>query len=67
MKRDQRFPVVMSESERQALDELAKDEALPAASVVRRLIIREAKERGLWPTNVSTQDRRAKNEEGHHT
>jgi RNA polymerase-interacting CarD/CdnL/TRCF family regulator len=49
MKRQQRFPIVMSEAERRVLDKLANDEMLSAASVVRRLIIREAKERGLWP------------------
>jgi len=57
VKRDQRFPMVMSKAERRVLETLARDEALSAASVVRRLIIREAKERGLWPpTNQQPQD-----------
>ena len=49
MRRDRRFPVVLSIGERRILDRIAKDEALSAASVVRRLIIREARRRGLWP------------------
>ncbi len=49
MKRDRRFPVVLSKRERWALHQIARDEALSAASVVRRLIIREARKRGLWP------------------
>lgn len=47
MKRDQRFPVVLSESERQILDRLANEENLSASAIIRRLIIREAKVRGL--------------------
>ena len=49
MRRDRRFPVVLSKRERQALQQLAQAEALSAAAVLRRLIIREAKRRGLWP------------------
>jgi len=49
VRRDRRFPVVLSMRERRILDRIAKDEALSAASVVRRLIIREARKRGLWP------------------
>jgi hypothetical protein len=49
VKRDRRFPIVLSASERWALHQIAKAEALSAASVVRRLIIREARKRGLWP------------------
>lgn len=52
MRRDRRFPVVLSMRERRILDRIAKDEALSAASVVRRLIIREAKKRGLWPLST---------------
>jgi hypothetical protein len=49
VRRDRRFPVVLSKRERQALQQLAQVEALSAAAVLRRLIIREAKRRGLWP------------------
>ena len=49
MRRDRRFPVVLSKRERQALQQLAQAEALSGAAVLRRLIIREAKRRGLWP------------------
>jgi hypothetical protein len=49
VRRDRRFPVVLSRCERQALQQIAHDEALSAAAVLRRLIIREAKRRGLWP------------------
>ena len=66
MRRDKRFPVILSRTERRALDSLARDEALSAASVVRRLIIREAKERGLWPVAISAQDRRTETKELRH-
>ena len=49
MRRDRRFPVVLSKRERQALQRLAQAEALSAAAVLRRLIIREAKRQDLWP------------------
>ena len=41
--------MVLSTRERQALQQLAQAETLSAAAVLRRLIIREAKRRGLWP------------------
>jgi hypothetical protein len=49
VRRDRRFPVVLSKRERQALQQLAQAEALSAAAVMRWLIIREAKRRDLWP------------------
>ena len=49
MRRDRRFPVVLSKRERQALQQIAQDEALSAAAVLRRFIIHEARRRGLWP------------------
>jgi hypothetical protein len=49
VKRDRRFPVVLSQRERQALQQIAQDEALSAAAVMRRFIIHEARRRGLWP------------------
>ena len=49
VRRDRRFPVVLSKHERQALQQMAQDEALSAAAVMRRLIIHEARRRGLWP------------------
>lgn len=55
MKRDRRFPVVLSKRERQALQQIAQDEALSAAAVMRRFIIHEARRRGLWPA-VKTED-----------
>ena len=48
VRRDRRFPVVLSKRERQALQQIAQDEALSAAALLRRLIIREAKRRGVW-------------------
>jgi hypothetical protein len=47
MKRDQRFPIMMTKREREALDCLAEQERLSAAAVVRRLIWREAERRDL--------------------
>ena len=41
--------MVLSKRERQALQQIAQDEALSAAAVLRRLIIREAKRQGVWP------------------
>ncbi len=49
MKRDRRFPIVLSQAERVALQQLAEHERLPAAAVVRRLIWAEAKRHGLLP------------------
>ena len=49
MRRDRRLPVVLSKRERQALQQIAQDEALSAAAVLRRFIIHEARRRGLWP------------------
>jgi hypothetical protein len=49
VRRDRRFPVVLSKRERQALQKIAQDEALSAAAVLRRFIIHEARRRGLWP------------------
>jgi len=53
MKRDQRFPVVLSEEERAVLQRLADEERTPAAAVVRRLIWREADQRA---TEQLTED-----------
>ena len=47
MKRDQRLPVVLSQTERAALQRLADADRLSASAVIRRLIWREARERGL--------------------
>jgi hypothetical protein len=49
MKRDQRFPVVMTRAERTLLNRLALQEHISGAAVIRRLIWREAEERGLLP------------------
>ena len=49
MKRDRRFPVVLSLSERVALQRLADRERLSAAAVIRRLIWREARRCNLLP------------------
>ena len=42
MKRDLRFPILLSSEEKSALQRLAQRERIPAAAVVRRLIWREA-------------------------
>lgn len=48
MRRDERFSVTLSKAERQALEALAQDDASSRTSVVRRLLIKEAKRRGIW-------------------
>ncbi len=55
MKR-QRFPVMLSTRERQALLNLADEDGLSAAAVVRRLIRREARQCGLWPPAEADED-----------
>jgi len=47
--RRKRFPVMLSENERQALQNLARTEGLSGSAVVRRMIRREARDQGLWP------------------
>ena len=49
MKRDRRLQVVLSQSEREALQRLADRERLSAAAVIRRLIWREARRCDLLP------------------
>jgi len=49
MRRRQRFPVMLSAKERRALQTLAGEDGLSGSAVVRRLIRREARQRGLWP------------------
>ena len=49
MKRDRRLPIVMSDEERQALKLLAHSDGLSAAGVLRRLLLMEARLRGVWP------------------
>jgi len=53
MRRTLHFPIMLSKGEHQALKRLARMETLSAAAVVRRLIIREARERGILPSRVS--------------
>jgi hypothetical protein len=65
MRRDQRFSVVMSKTERAMLQRLAQHEHIPAAAVVRRLVWREAEERGLLPpTDAQGQAAQAEVEHG---
>lgn len=47
MKKSERFGMLLSSSERAALDSLADRERISAAAVVRRLIWRRAQELGL--------------------
>ena len=56
MKRDQRFPVVLSKAERDALRQLADRERISSAAVVRRLIWREAERWGLLPPASAQPD-----------
>ena len=49
MKRDRRFPVVLSKTEQMALRLLAELERISAAAVVRRLIWREAERMNVVP------------------
>ncbi len=55
--RRQRFPVMLSPKERQALQTLAGEEGLSSSAIVRRLIHQEARKRGLWapPRQHNTQ------------
>ena len=46
--RRQRFPVMLSVRERQALQAIADTEGLSGSAVVRRLIRKEACARSLW-------------------
>jgi hypothetical protein len=50
MKR-QRFPVMLSNKERQTLMAIAREEVLPQAAIIRRLIRQEGIKRGLWSQN----------------
>ena len=56
--RRKRFPVMLSESERQALQNLARTEGLSGSAVVRRMIRRAARDQGLWPAPASGQPKR---------
>jgi hypothetical protein len=48
--RSERFGLILSEHEKEALARLAEaDGGLSAAALVRRLVRQEAKRRGLWP------------------
>ena len=49
MNKSQRFGLVLSPAEKRALARLAEDDGgLSKAATVRRLIRREARQRGLW-------------------
>lgn len=55
-----RFGLILTDSEKRALERLAEAEGgLSQAALLRRLVHREAKERGLWP---SPEQIRAKGE-----
>lgn len=56
MKRDQRFPVVLSKAERATLQRLANQERLSASAVVRRLIWHEARRLGLLPVIAENRE-----------
>ena len=49
MQYTERFNLALTPQERSVLKILAADDAGSKASVVRRLVRREAKRRGLWP------------------
>jgi len=55
MKRDNRVAVVLSDREKQALVELAECQVLSRASVLRRLLIQEARRAGIWPESPVQQ------------
>jgi hypothetical protein len=48
-KREEAFRLVMNQSERVALQQLAETEGLSQAAIVRRLVRVEAKRTGVWP------------------
>jgi hypothetical protein len=49
MQKTERFGLVLSPTEREALERLAEQERISAAAVIRRLIWRSAHEQELWP------------------
>jgi hypothetical protein len=52
--RTARFGLVMTESERRALDLMAQEDGdASQAAILRRLIVSEAKRRGLWPPTAT--------------
>lgn len=53
--RSQRFGLVLSPTEKSALQRLAEQERIPAAAVVRRLVWHEAERRGLVSQNQLEQ------------
>ena len=55
MKR-QRFPVMLSKKERQTLMAIAKEEVLPQAAIIRRLIRQEGIKRGFWSQTPRPQN-----------
>jgi hypothetical protein len=48
-KRDEAFRLVMNQSERIALQQLAETEGMSQAAIVRRLVRIEATRTGIWP------------------
>jgi hypothetical protein len=51
--RSERFGLILSEREKEALARLAEaDGGLSAAALVRRLVRQEARRRGLWPATT---------------
>jgi len=62
----QRFPVMLSPKERQALQALAGEEGLSGSAIVRRLIHQEARKRGLWSPTRQHDTRPQPTQEAHH-
>ncbi|KXK20465.1 MAG: hypothetical protein UZ15_CFX003001690 [Chloroflexi bacterium OLB15] len=49
MIRDNRFVILLNETERQAIEMLARIEKLPASTLARRCLLLEAEQRGVYP------------------
>lgn len=53
MARENRFVILMTESERQTVEALAAAEKIPASTLVRSRILLEAEKRGFVPANAN--------------
>ena len=52
MARKNRFVILMNEQEREAVEQLAKRERLPASTFARRRLLQEAEQRGIASTDA---------------
>ena len=55
--RENRFVIMLSEKERQAIEALARVEKLPASTLARRRLLLEVEQRGIF--SIGTNDKSA--------